>query len=201
MKTTIDRLRLAALEDIPNVGPSIAGDLNRLGIRAPRELAGRDPYALYEALNRATGTRHDPCVLDTFIAAVRFMEGAPARPWWKYTAERKRTLAAQAKRAPPPSPPPRGKKPPAKSTAGATFAPLRNLGPVSKRMLAAAGITSVQTLRELGAVEAYRRVRSRDPRASLNLLWALQGAVTGRPWQDVARHDRLSLLLQLENRS
>jgi hypothetical protein len=31
--------------------------------------------------------------LDTFIAAVRFMEGEPKRPWWKYTAERKRTLA------------------------------------------------------------------------------------------------------------
>jgi DNA transformation protein len=73
-----------------------------------------------------------------------------------------------------------------------------NLGPVSRRMLAAAGITSVETLRRLGAVEAYRRVRSRDPRASLNLLWALEGALTGRPWEDVARHDRLSLLLQLE---
>jgi predicted flap endonuclease-1-like 5' DNA nuclease len=198
MKTTIDRMRVAALEDIPNVGPSIAGDLRRLGIRAPRELAGRDPYALYEALNRATGTRHDPCLLDTFIAAVRFMEGAPARPWWKYTAERKRTLATRAARALPP--PPRGKKPPAKA-APAPLAPLRNIGPVSKRMLAAAGITSVETLRELGAVEAYRRVRSRDPRASLNLLWALEGAVSGRPWQEVARNDRLTLLLQLDNRS
>ena len=85
--------------------------------------------------------------------------------------------------------------------AKAALAPLRNIGPVSKRMLAAAGITSVETLRELGAVEAYRRVRSRDPRASLNLLWALEGAVSGRPWQEVARNDRLSLLLQLDNRS
>ena len=198
MKITIDRMRVAALEDIPNVGPSIAGDLRRLGIRAPRELAGRDPYALYAALNRATGTRHDPCLLDTFIAAVRFMEGAPARPWWKYTAERKRTLATRAAHALPL--PPRGKKPPAKA-AKAALAPLRNIGPVSRRMLAAAGITSVETLRELGAVEAYRRVRSRDPRASLNLLWALEGAVSGRPWQEVARNDRLSLLLQLDNRS
>jgi hypothetical protein len=23
---------------------------------------------------------------------VRFVDGAPARPWWKYTAERKRTI-------------------------------------------------------------------------------------------------------------
>jgi predicted flap endonuclease-1-like 5' DNA nuclease len=197
--TTIDRMRIAALEDIPNVGPSIAGDLRRLGIRAPRELAGRDPYALYEALNRTTGTRHDPCLLDTFIAAVRFMEGAPARPWWKYTAERKRTLARQAARALPP--PPRQRKPPAGGAARTAQAPLRSIGPVSKRMLAAAGITSVETLRELGAVEAYRRVRSRDPRASLNLLWALEGVVSGRPWQEVARNDRLSLLLQLDEGS
>jgi hypothetical protein len=34
-------------------------------------------------------------VLDVFISAVRFMEGAPARPWWRYTAERKRALAAR----------------------------------------------------------------------------------------------------------
>ena len=99
MKTTISRLRMAALEDLPNVGPAIAADFIRLGIRAPRELAGRDPYALYAELNRVTGMRHDPCVLDTFISVVRFMDGAPARPWWKYTAERKRTLAKRASSA------------------------------------------------------------------------------------------------------
>ncbi len=41
-------------------------------------------------------TRHDPCVIDVFIAAVRFMGGEPAKPWWKYTPERKQTLAAKA---------------------------------------------------------------------------------------------------------
>jgi hypothetical protein len=87
----IDRTRVIALEDLPNVGKSIAADLRRIGVRAPHELAGRNPYVLYDALNRVTGARHDPCVLDTFIAAVRFVDGAPARPWWKYTAERKRT--------------------------------------------------------------------------------------------------------------
>ena len=87
------------LEDLPNVGRAIAADLRAIGIRAPRELKGRDPYALYDALNRATGTRHDPCVLDTFIAAVRYVEGAPARPWWKYTAQRKRTLAQRKEKA------------------------------------------------------------------------------------------------------
>jgi hypothetical protein len=36
-------------------------------------------------------------LLDTFIAAVRFMEGAPKKPWWKYTAERKKVLAARSR--------------------------------------------------------------------------------------------------------
>ena len=84
---------VARLKDIPNVGPAIAGDLRQLGIMSPTGLPGRDPYALYDELCRITGHRHDPCLLDTFIAAVRFLEGAPKRPWWKYTAERKRVMA------------------------------------------------------------------------------------------------------------
>jgi hypothetical protein len=83
---------MVALEDIPNVGKAMAADLRLLGIRTPRELTRRSPYALYDRLNRLTGMRHDPCVLDTFIAAVRFMQGAPVVPWWHYTAERKRVL-------------------------------------------------------------------------------------------------------------
>ena len=85
----------AILEDIPNVGPAVAADLRRLGITAPADLLGRDPYALYEDLCEITGQRHDPCLLDTFIAAVRFMAGGPKQPWWTYTAERKRRLAAR----------------------------------------------------------------------------------------------------------
>ena len=87
--------QVARLEDVPNVGPAVAADLLQLGITAPGELPGRDPYALYDELCRPTGRRHDPCLLDTFIAAVRFMEGGPKKPWWKYTAERKRELAAR----------------------------------------------------------------------------------------------------------
>ncbi|MBX3636603.1 MAG: helix-hairpin-helix domain-containing protein [Rubrivivax sp.] len=77
------------LEQLPNIGPSIAGDLRSLGIAHPRELAARDALQLYQQLCRHTGRRQDPCVLDTFMAAVDFMRGAEARPWWTYTAERK----------------------------------------------------------------------------------------------------------------
>ncbi len=87
---------IARLEDIPNVGPAVAADLRQLGITSPGELSGRDPYALYDDLCRLTGQRHDPCLLDTFIAAVRFMAGEPKKPWWKYTAQRKRELAARS---------------------------------------------------------------------------------------------------------
>lgn len=78
------------LTDLPNVGPSIAGDLRRLGICAPADLEGRDPAALFDALCASTGVRQDPCVLDTFTAAVAFVNGGPARPWWEFSALRKR---------------------------------------------------------------------------------------------------------------
>lgn len=65
-----------------------------MGITAPGDLPGRDPYAMYEDLCRPTGQRHDPCLLGTFIAAVRYMAAEPKKSWWEYTAERKRELAA-----------------------------------------------------------------------------------------------------------
>lgn len=78
------------------------------------------------------------------------------------------------------------------------IAGLPNLGPASKKMLVRAGITTVAQLRQLGAVAAYARAKQADGHASLNLLWALEGALTGLPWQTVAREHRTSLLLALE---
>lgn len=78
------------LRQLPNIGPAMVEDFKALGIARPAQLTGKDPYTLYQRLCEITGTRHDPCVLDTFISAVRFMGGEPPRPWWHYTAERKR---------------------------------------------------------------------------------------------------------------
>jgi len=77
------------LEELPNIGPSLAADLRAIGIVHPRELAMRDAFALYQALTEHAGRRQDPCVLDTFMAITDFMRGAPAAPWWSYTAQRK----------------------------------------------------------------------------------------------------------------
>ena len=74
------RSNIKRLEEIPNIGKSIAGDLRQLGIKSPSDLPGRDPYLMYDELCCITGQRHDPCLLDTFIAAVRFMEGGPKQP-------------------------------------------------------------------------------------------------------------------------
>jgi hypothetical protein len=88
----VDRARLRALTDLPNVGPSIAADLQAIGIDAPSQLAGRSALQLYRDLCVATGKRHDPCVLDVFMSVTRFIDGEPPRAWWHYTAERKAML-------------------------------------------------------------------------------------------------------------
>jgi hypothetical protein len=81
------------LEQIPTTGVSIANDLRGIGIHAPAQLIGQERYAWYERVNRITGLRLDPCFRDCFIAAVRFMEGGEAVPWWIGTAERRQRFA------------------------------------------------------------------------------------------------------------
>ncbi|MDQ2778003.1 MAG: helix-hairpin-helix domain-containing protein [Pseudomonadota bacterium] len=82
------------LEQLPNIGPSIASDLRLLGVQQPAQLAALDAFELYQRLCCVSGKRQDPCVLDTFMAATDFMRGAAPRPWWDYTAERKRLHGA-----------------------------------------------------------------------------------------------------------
>ena len=79
-----------------------------------------------------------------------------------------------------------------------SIADLPSLGPKSQAMLAGAGITSITRLRQLGSVRTYAMVKETSPNASLNLLWALESALSGEPWQEVARVHRTSLLLALE---
>ena len=75
---------------------------------------------------------------------------------------------------------------------------LPGLGPKSLAMLAAAGIHSRADLERLGSVRAYLRVKAAGQNASLNLLWAMEGALTGQDWRTVAREERTRLLLELD---
>jgi DNA transformation protein and related proteins len=80
-----------------------------------------------------------------------------------------------------------------------SIAELPGLGPRSQQMLAKAGIQTVDALRELGAIAAYVRTRRIHGKASLNLLWGLEAALSGLHWKEVAREHRTSLLLALED--
>ena len=86
----VERRRVRQLTDLPNVGPATARDLESIGIRTPAQLAGKDPFALYQHLCHARGARQNPCALDVFISITRFMEGDRPQPWWAYTEARKR---------------------------------------------------------------------------------------------------------------
>ncbi len=75
---------------------------------------------------------------------------------------------------------------------------LPGLGPKSLAMLAAAGIHGRADLERIGSVRAYLRVKAAGQNASLNLLWAMEGALTGEDWRVVAREERSRLLLELD---
>ena len=62
---------------------------------------------------------------------------------------------------------------------------LRNLGPKSGEWLREAGITTIAELERLGPVVAYRLVKQHQPKASLNLLWAMAAGLKGMDWREL----------------
>lgn len=94
--TDRERAIVASLQTMPNIGPAMADDLLRLGITTPADLAPLDADELYERLCALDGARYDPCVLDTFMAAIDTARGNPSQPWWHYTPERKRRQNARS---------------------------------------------------------------------------------------------------------
>lgn len=84
------------LEELPNIGHSIAADLRAIGIDQPGRLLEHSPLALYLHLATPMGKRHDPCVLYTLLAARHFLETGESLPWWKFTELGRRLLSAHA---------------------------------------------------------------------------------------------------------
>lgn len=68
-------------------------DFEQLGVKSVAQLATRDPRKLYDKLCALTGTRQDPCVLDTFVCAVEQARNpdlpAEQRQWWYWSRIRK----------------------------------------------------------------------------------------------------------------
>ena len=85
--------RTRELGDLISIGPAMLRDFELLRIRSVAQLARQDPKILYERLSRATGRRQDPCVLDTFCAAVAQAKNSQLPPekcqWWYWSRKRK----------------------------------------------------------------------------------------------------------------
>jgi DNA transformation protein len=76
---------------------------------------------------------------------------------------------------------------------------LRGLGPASVALLQTLGINSPQTLRQQDPFAVFARLRAEQPQVSLNLLYALIGAIEDRDWREVARTERTTVLMRLED--
>jgi hypothetical protein len=72
---------------------------------------------------------------------------------------------------------------------------LRNIGPKSAAWLRQVGLRTRADLEAVGPVEAFMRVRRAGFKPSLNLLYALEGALLDCHWQEVPDERRSALIL------
>ncbi|HET6603331.1 MAG TPA: TfoX/Sxy family protein [Xanthomonadaceae bacterium] len=77
-------------------------------------------------------------------------------------------------------------------------AKIRNVGPKSAAWLRQVGVRSLQDLREAGPVAVYLKVKRAGFRPSLNLLYAMEGALLDCHWQDVPDARRSELVLAVD---
>ena len=76
---------------------------------------------------------------------------------------------------------------------------MSGLGPKSENWLIEVGIHTPEELREIGAIRAYIRLENECSTApSLNFLYALAGAIEGRSWLNIAKHEKSRLLTELD---
>ncbi|MFI5057811.1 MAG: helix-hairpin-helix domain-containing protein [Candidatus Acidiferrales bacterium] len=81
------------IEDLISIGPAMLRDFEMLGIHSVAQLARQNPHRMYTRLNRVSGQRQDPCVLDVFCAAAAQAQNPrlPAEQcqWWYWSRQRK----------------------------------------------------------------------------------------------------------------
>lgn len=81
------------LKDLRGIGKKMLRDFEKLGIRSVAELKSRDAQKLYDRMCKLTGTRQDPCVLDTYRCAIEQARNPSLPPeqtdWWYWSRLRK----------------------------------------------------------------------------------------------------------------
>ncbi|MFC3714679.1 TfoX/Sxy family protein [Luteimonas soli] len=75
---------------------------------------------------------------------------------------------------------------------------MRNIGPKSAAWLRQVGLRTPEDLAEAGPLEAFMRVKRAGFKPSLNLLYALEGALQDCHWQEVPDERRVELVEQAE---
>ncbi|TVZ37788.1 DNA transformation protein [Alteromonadaceae bacterium 2753L.S.0a.02] len=75
---------------------------------------------------------------------------------------------------------------------------LKNLGMASVNILHAIGVNSYDDLSQMGAVEAYRRIKARGIHVSKVMLYALQGALMDVHWNDLSPDLKKQLVTEAE---
>lgn len=78
-------------------------------------------------------------------------------------------------------------------------AKIRNVGPKSAAWLRQVGVRTQEDLVRLGAVEAFMKVKRAGFRPSLNLLYALEGALADCHWADLPDERKAALLQAAES--
>lgn len=74
------------------------------------------------------------------------------------------------------------------------IANMNNFGPASEKWLNAIGVFTMSDLVRLGSIHAYRLMKERGFNVTLNMLYAMEGAILGVPWNQVP--DRLKAELK-----
>jgi hypothetical protein len=72
---------------------------------------------------------------------------------------------------------------------------LRNIGPKSMAWLRQTGVRTLEDLRAVGALSAFVRVKRAGFKPSLNLLYALEGAILDCHWQEIPDGRRSELVI------
>jgi hypothetical protein len=75
---------------------------------------------------------------------------------------------------------------------------MRNFGPKSTQWLTAIGIHTLDDLREVGVITAYNLVTAHGYNTSLNLLWAMQGALMDVHWTKIPESVKQELKQRLK---
>jgi DNA transformation protein len=75
---------------------------------------------------------------------------------------------------------------------------IRNVGPKSAAWLRQIGVRTTEDLTRVGPVEAFLKVKRAGFRPSLNLLYAMAGAMADCHWADLPEERKQELLAALE---